>query len=203
MIDIPSILLELPRFLSYVVPGYIFLSVYNFVTIRKTEISHKLVSGVIASYIIVSLFNLINHILVCAFGEVVGGEPLYYVGLMAFSFIIAFVLGLIARTKKTRAFLDKIGIEATFSNSIWDDVVQPGSWVVLYMRDTDDVFYGYYEYIQDHADKPLIALSAVEVYNKAGDLITSCDGTEDRVTIFDTNDCIRVSVIRDDKPADG
>lgn len=193
MIDIPSILSELPKFLSYVVPGYIFFSVYNFVMIRKTEISHKLVSGIIASYIIVSLFNA----LVCLFGNVVSNEPLYYVGLMVFSFAIALGIGFIFRAKQVRTLLDKIGIEATFSGSIWDDVVQPGSWVVLYMRDTDDVFYGYYEYIQDHADKPLIALSAVEVYNKAGDLITSCDGIEDRVMIFDTKDCIRVSVIRD------
>lgn len=186
MIDIVAILSAVPDFLLYVAPGYILISVYNFCVFKQQETQHKFAASVIASFVLVSCFNTFAKPL---------EEPIYYVAIIAFAVIAGILIGVIAKSRLLSNVLMILKIDHTFNQRIWEDAIKSGDWVALYMRDTDEVFYGLFEHIQDYCDKPLIALSHCQILNKRHEIVVPYDDKYPSTIIIDTNDCIRVSVM--------
>lgn len=187
----------------YMVQGYIFISVYNFVRFKQNDLEHIFFKSVVTSYILKVLFDglfvktvTVNEIDIQAmrFFNVDYESIGYCVSLFLFAALIGVILSLSAQSKCFNDFLIKIGIKRTTNQNIWDDVIKPDCWLMVYLNSRDLVYLGQFKYGEEFANKPIIVLEHYKVMDLDGNIKADYTTNQAELAIIDTKDIERVEV---------
>ncbi|WP_291651341.1 hypothetical protein [Clostridium sp.] len=133
----------IPMLFLYIVPGYLFFRVFNFVLNKKNEkLTQNIVEYIICSYVIMAI---VRFILGLFFNEVVIELPEVIVSILLLSGILGYVGSrLILSDWFSGKILNKLNITRTINNNIFEEYFndKKGLWVKIYLKDDKLVYYG-------------------------------------------------------------
>lgn len=191
----------------YMVQGYIFISVYSFVRFKQNELNHLFFKSVVSSYILKTLFDwlfvkstTVNDIIVKSVRLLnIGYESISYcVLLLIFSALLGLMLAYITQHDKFNKLLLALGINRTTNSNIWDDIIKPNSWLMIYLNSRELVYFGQFKYGEEFAKKPLIALQYYQIMDLDGNIKMDYSQNPSEIAVIDTKDIERIEVTYSD-----
>lgn len=167
---------NLPRIITSILYGYVFLSVYEFISFKDTKNqSHKIILSIVLNYILVNFFSIIPRI------------PHNRVVYLIMSILLGYVIGLIIISEKFNALLSKIQIHRTTNENFWDDVFKSGYRVEVFDKDGKTSYTGTCRYRQDQDGDPKIALTYYRILENGKLTDPENDWSEDKASMIVLN----------------
>lgn len=187
----------------YMVQGYIFISIYNFIRFKQNDLEHIFFKSVVTSYILKVLFDILFvKTVIINEGSTrivrllnINYESIGYCFLLfLFSALLGFILATIIQHDYFNNFLIKIGVKRTTNQNIWDDVIKPNCWLMVYLSSRDLVYLGQFKYGEEFVNKPIIVLEHYKIMDLDGNVKADYTDTQSEIAIIDTKDIERVEV---------
>ena len=130
----------------YIVPGYLFFRVFNFVSNKNNEkLTQNIMEYIIFSYIILSIAKAVRR-LISYFGLIVDiASPVIVVVILLLSIVLGYVWAVfISGEWFFNKILDKLKISRTIKNNVFEEYFndKDGLWVKIYLKDDKLVYYG-------------------------------------------------------------
>lgn len=181
---------NIPKLMAYMVQGYIFISIYNFILFRSLELKHVFFKSVVISFILKTLFDgglSIFHLKSTS-------SILYFIGLFIFSVLISLGIALCVKSRRFNRLLLKIGIQRTVNQNIWDDVLRSNCWLMVYSKDGNRVYYGQYRYGEESKSEPIIALMHYQIMDMDGDILCDYSNDDNELILINLNGFERIEI---------
>ena len=154
--------------MSYLVQGFCFISVFSFITKDSGERikSSLLLPSVATSYILKlvydkTIISLLNNVINIDFDS-----AWYYIGLILFSVLLAYVLGIFVLSKLFNKLILKLNIPRSVNSNFWLDIYNEGTWLNVYLKGQDFNVLGQVKYIEENQRNPYVCLCKYSIYNK-------------------------------------
>lgn len=131
----------LPNIFIYIVPGYLFIQVFNYVLNWKTkDLTKNILGYIIASFIICSLTE---YILSLKYNEVIITLPNVILSILAASILSGYIFALFFRSDLYDVFRKFLKINRTINSNIFYDIIdRTGTWARVYLKDEKIVYFG-------------------------------------------------------------
>lgn len=183
----------------YMVQGYVFISTYSFIRFKKNELNHLFFKSVVSSYILKILFDWIfvhadSTTKIIRFFHVQYESFGYVVILLLFSVGLAWLSATITQSKRFNKLLLGIGIVRTTNPNIWEDIIDPGCWLMVYLNSRELVYLGQFKYGEEFVNKPLIVLEHYQIMNLDGEIIHDYSDDSNEVALIDTKNIERIEI---------
>ncbi len=185
--------------MSYLVQGFCFISVFSFITKDSGERvkSSLLLPSVATSYILKLIYDktiisLLNNII-----KTNSDSAWYYIGLILFSIILAYLLGIFVLSEPFNLILEKLNIPRSVNSNFWLDIYKKGTWLNVYLKGQDVNILGQIKYIEENQRNPYICLSEYSIYDKdTGDKrIITVKENEEHSIILELKDIEYIKVV--------
>lgn len=201
--DIINLINNLPTIMLYMAQGYIFISIYSFMRFKQNELNHLFFKSVIASYILKITFDwlfvktmTIDNIVVKSVRllNIEYESTAYCVLLLIFSVLLGMILAYMTQLGKFNYLLLKLGIKRTANSNIWDDVIKPNCWLMVYLSSRELVYFGQFKYGEEFIKKPLIALEHYQIMDLNGNIKADYSNNTSEIAVIDTKDIERIEI---------
>lgn len=151
---ITEIIDNLPLLIKYATNGFVFLSVFHFVLGKSNENNEvKIISSIFVSYILNCFYDTIS---INCFPNFVSNYPLlYFISTIIISIALAFLFGSLAKCERINNLISKTS-GATLHKNFWCDVLKPGVWYRVHIKDSDVQYEGMFKTIEEDARCPFI-----------------------------------------------
>lgn len=204
MNEIIKLIEVLPEIISYIIYGAIFLSIYNFTTYKEDAQKNKsyLISCVTISFIIKICFDgiiaLVNEWLK---KELANNGTGYYIGIILFTVLTAYLSGKIVTSSWIKTFLLKIKIERTPNKNIWDDIIQENTWLYVHIKDKDYAYLGLLQYVEENCSNPKVVLSNYKLITMStAETKKDYSNDSNKKILLDTSNIEVIEIIYNNKP---
>ena len=170
---ITEIINQLPQILSYIVPGYIFLTIYQWTRFRDGDsLKNIVLKSIVVSYVIKILLNILFKELHIAIND-----EIIFVGIcIIIATISSILLSIIISSRRYNKILRILNISRTTNKNIWDDVYQNGTALKIYQ--SDGTFYaGHLRFCEENQRESLVVLSRYGLFDENNNILM--DKTED------------------------
>lgn len=154
--------------MSYLVQGFCFISVFSFITKDSGERikSSLLLPSVATSYVLKLIYDktiisLLNNVI-----KINSNSAWYYIGLILFSVLLAYLLGIFVLSKLFNFMLDKLNIPHSVNSNFWLDIYKRETWLNIYLKEQDFNVLGQIKYIEENQRNPYICLCNYSMYDK-------------------------------------
>lgn len=137
--------------------GYIFLSVYQFITFKDMkDQKYKIITSIVLNYVLLKAYELIPYI--------PHNNVILYV---VITVILAYIIGrVIVSDMWNNKFLLKLGIHRTVNEDTWKDILKTNGYgIEISEKGSNISYYGAVKYADNHSDHPVVALSYYGVYD--------------------------------------
>ena len=177
MSDIITFIEKLPVILSYIVYGGVFLNIYSFLSLKpkKEGNIYRLMSYVIISYIFKLFYDTMST---CLFGISDTGSLVYLSVTVGLTILLAFALSAASKSSLARKIFDRLRIKRTPNDYVWNDLIDKNMWVIAKRRDSNEIYFGFANFIEESQRNPIIALKHYAIGDCAKHLLVF-DKTED------------------------
>ena len=179
--------------LLYVVPGYLFLSVYRYILYKdrdsSNQVSYLLFLSIIISFVLKSVYQIIPF--------VSEHNSWYLVSLLAFSLIVGYVSALLVNNPAVNNFRMKMGIMRNTKENIWDDVISPGLYVRVWINDGYS-YYGQIKYSEDYEREPIIVLCYYQMLGPNQEIIFDNTDDDSRMVMLNLKNFERIEMVSGD-----
>lgn len=129
---ISEIINQLPQILSYIVPGYIFLTIYQWVRFKDGDTLKNIVlKSIVISYVI----RILIKISIRELHIEITDESIFVGICIVLSIISSAILSVIVSSRTYNKLLRRLNISRTTNKNIWDDVYQDGTALKIYQED--------------------------------------------------------------------
>lgn len=160
---------NLPVFLTYIVPGYITVTVFRYILFNDKDqhkkLSTAIMNGIVISFLIKSIVDWIADLI----GKTVSiASPKYIVFMLTLGVLLGYVSAKVLTWKKTENFLSKIGINRTPTQNIWNDILHAGTWVRIWLPDSERSYLGQVSYREDYERAPIVVLEQYQFLEDDG-----------------------------------
>lgn len=182
---------NIPRIISYVVYGYIFLVAYYWISFKDNkDFNNLLIKSIATSYLLTSIYDLFvekyNIVFINEYYKVI-----YY---FAISAILGFAIGKIISHRWFNLLLHKLHIGRTTNENIWDDAIKPYTWLCIHMKDGSS-YLGQYRYGEPFKSEPIIVLATYQKLNKDNDIVIDNSQDISRTIMINTRDFEKIEII--------
>lgn len=137
--------------------GYIFLSVYQFITFKDMkDQKYKIITSIVLNYVLLKAYELIPFI--------PHDNVMLYV---IITVVVAYVVGrLVMSNMWNNKILLKLGVHRTVNEDTWKDILKTNGYgIEISEKDSNISYYGAVKYADNHNDHPIVALSYYGVYD--------------------------------------
>ncbi len=181
---------NIPYILSFVIPGYILLSTYYWVSFADSKnFNNLIIKSVAASYILGVVFDFIfNRIHLTILPE----QRIILLSITAL--LLGVVLGELCHSTIFNNILLKLHIYRTTNDDFWMDVFKDNTWVRVFLKDGKS-YLGLYKYGQPNKDEPIIALSMYQKLDDEGHVIIDNSSNPKELIVLNTKDFDRIEII--------
>lgn len=181
---------NIPYILSFVIPGYILLSTYYWVSfVDSKNFNNLIIKSVAASYILGVVFDFIIegiHLVILPEQRIIL--------LSITALLLGVILGELCHSTVFNNFLLKLHIYRTTNDDFWMDVFKDNTWVRVFLKDGKS-YLGLYKYGQPNKDEPIIALSMYQKLDDEGHVIIDNSGNSKELIVLNTKDFDRIEII--------
>ena len=194
---ITDLIKNIPKLLNYFVPGYIFISIYNFMLLKKANVQESnfiILKSIAISYILKTLYDKIitQWEIEVLYVEI---DPLLNVTILLFiSLILGYLLGLIGYSPVANKFLLRFGIHRTVKENIWANVIKKGHYIRVFKKDYSKSYCGQCTFYENDTREPIIVLSRYVIYNDNADVICDYSNDDTASIVLNLKDFERVDV---------
>lgn len=180
---------NIPYILSFVIPGYILLSTYYWVSFADSKnFNNLIIKSVAASYILGVVFDFIfNRIHLTILPE----QRIILLSITAL--LLGVVLGELCHSTIFNNILLKLHIYRTTNDDFWMDVFKDNTWVRVFLKDGKS-YLGLYKYGQPNKDEPIIALSMYQKLDEDAKVIIDNSNNPKEVIVLNTKDFDRIEI---------
>ena len=172
MNTIKEIVEQLPYIMTFFVEGYIFIMMYKYIVVKKSDTDTKnlFLKCVISSFIIKSMVDIALNRL----GISIQSNAKYIILLCGISLLLGYICGKLATAKWFQEILFTVGIHRTPNDRVWDDVLLNGQqcWICMQSPKNADLQYlGLYQYCEEFEREPIISLSHYQILDMQGNVV--------------------------------
>lgn len=157
---------NIPAFLTYVVPGYLFLAVYRYILFKDEDTTDKtsglLLNSIIISFVLKTLYDVVAS----AFPW--KNESLYLVGIVLLGICTGFGTAKLVVSEWATDVFEKLGINRTVNANIWDDVIGQDQWLRIWLPDSGRSYYGQVAAMENYKREPIVLLRNYQFLNDDG-----------------------------------
>lgn len=187
----------------YMVQGYLFLAVYNFICFKQNELNHLFFKSIVGSYVLKILFDFLfiknttvegNVIKLIRILNIEYESMGYCLLLLLFSVILGILVAYITQSKWFNNLLLKTGIKRTTNPNIWDDIIEPNCWLMVYLSSSELVYFGQFKYSEEFAVKPIIVLERYQIIDMDGNIKSDYSNNPSEVAVIDTKNIERIEI---------
>ena len=192
IIDWVTYLIEnIPKIISYVVYGYVFLVAYYWISFKDNkDFNNLLIKSIAASYLLTSIYNLLierNNV-------IFSNEYYKVISYFTVSAVLGFIIGKIVSHRWFNLLLHKLHIGRTTNENIWDDVIKPYTWICVHMKDGSS-YLGQYRYGEPFKSEPIIVLATYQKLDKDNDVVIDNSQDMNRSIMINTKDFEKIEII--------
>lgn len=185
---------NIPEIISYVVYGYIFLVVYNWISFKDNkDFNNLLIKSIAASYLLTSIYGLVMD----KYNIVFCNNHYKVVIYFSISALLGFLLGKIISHRWFSLLLYKLHIDRTINENIWDDVIKPNTWVRVFMKDGNS-YLGQYRFGEPYKSEPIIALVNWQKLDKDADIVIDNSQNPNELIMINTKDFEKIEITYSD-----
>jgi hypothetical protein len=182
VIDIEYLIKELPNLILYIASGFVFIKIFNFVSISKTSenFEHMLLKSLITGFILKNIVSIIPFRFT---------ESINILGYLFICSISAYFIAMFYNSDEFKVLLKKINIRRTTNEFIWDDIIDKKNsiWVRAISNDLDLDYYGVCVLVEDYQRYPQVVLSNYIKRTLDGVEIEDCYNKPEKRVIIDTS----------------
>lgn len=168
MIDftkIKDIISVLPLLIIYILPGYIFISVKNFI-MNKKQVDNKniLLKSIVISYVIINYEMLVTRIDI--------SSPITIILTICFTVFISYLYSMFIQSECSNTILKKLKINTSLKEEMLTDIVdfELGMWIRVYLSSDKLIYVGKLKKFEKISDANYnIALSNFILYKYSGE----------------------------------
>lgn len=188
---------NIPTFLTYAVPGYLFLAVYRYMLFKDEDSADKtsslLLNSVIISFVLKTLYDAV----VSAIPR--KNESLYLVGIILLGIVTGFGSAKLVVSKYATWVFEKLGITRTVNSNIWDDIIEQGQWLRIWLPDSGRSYYGQLAAMENYSREPIVLLRNYQFLDDDGTVLIDNVADSDRTVLLNLSHFERVEFVT---PAD-
>ena len=182
---------NIPKIISYIVYGYVFLVAYYWISFKDNkDFNNLLIKSIASSYLLTSIYDLFIYKYNITFNNEYHKVIFYF----AISAIFGFLIGKIVSHRWFNLLLHKLHIGRTTNENIWDDVIKPYTWLCVHMKDGSS-YLGQYRYGEPFKSEPIIVLSTYQKLNNDNDIVIDNSKDMNRTIMINTKDFEKIEVI--------
>ena len=184
---------NLPSVLTYLVQGYIFISVFSWIVFQKksNDIDHIVLRSIAASFVLKTVYDGILAVVRLDIQD----SSTYLIILIVCSTIGAYLLAVLCNTTWFNGLLLKIGIKRTVNSNIWNDVIKTDVWVRVYLKSNPELTYlGQYLYGEEFEREPIIVLANYQLIDTSGNIIIDYSQNPNEKIMLNTKDFERIEL---------
>lgn len=157
---------NIPAFLTYVVPGYLFLAVYRYMLFKDEDTTDKtsglLLNSIIISFVLKTLYDAVVSVIPWK------NESLYLVGIILLGICTGFGMAKLVVSELATDTFEKLGINRTVNSNIWDDVIGQDQWLRIWLPDSGRSYYGQVAAMENYRREPIVLLRNYQFLNDDG-----------------------------------
>ena len=152
---------KIPEIIQYVAPGFLLVNIFVWINQKKFSTSTtQIVSSIVMSSIEISLWEKF-----ISSSTTINNR---FIWLCVISFVVGVVSGIIYKSRWFNNIIAKFMVNRTTNDSIWDDAIGSGAWVVVFEDKTGLYYGGQFRYCNKSGDKTIVALATYYVAKKNG-----------------------------------
>lgn len=172
MIDltkINDIIAALPVLIIYILPGYCFISLKDFITnIKPTEDKNIVIKSILISYVIINISRLIFNILRLNFDI---SLPIVSLFIITLAIIITYLYSIFVQSEKCDKILKWFKVTRSIKSDALTDIIdlELGMWVRVFLNSEQIIYMGKIRKFHHFGDSNYyIILSNYSQYNYSG-----------------------------------
>lgn len=166
---IKDVISVLPLLIIYVLPGYVFISIVNFIVNKKDKEDKNLIlKSLIISYIVVNIEKLLFEFIGIQFDISSAGSIIFS---FVFTIVIAYIYSMIADKESSNIILKKLKIARSFKSDIIADITdfELGMWIKVFVSSEKVIYVGKLRRFEQTTDTSYtIVLSNFILYKYSG-----------------------------------
>ena len=178
ILNIQEILNELPLVLEYVVPGYIFITLFTYITSRNS-ISHILTGSVAISFVLRAICSLAKNLLIPSLAL---SWNIRAIILIAFAILTSILCVWLSESQLIVWVYKKINYKG-LHNTVWNDIIDYKNGTGIRLICEDREYYGILDYHEEKGDESWFVLK---------DYIIEENGNEYKANAIDVESIIAV-----------
>lgn len=181
---------NIPKIISYVVYGYVFLVAYYWISFKDNkDFNNLLIKSIAASYLLTSIYDLFIEKCNITFSNKYYKVIVYF----AISAILGFIIGKIISHRQFNHLLHKLHVGRTTNENIWDDIIKPYTWIRVFMKDGSS-YLGQYRYGEPFKSEPIIVLTTYQKLDKDTDIVIDNSQNMNELIMLNTKDFDRIEI---------
>lgn len=200
MIDflkIKDIITVLPLLIIYILPGYIFISIKDFILNKKPiEDKNILLKSIVISYVIVNLEKLISiHF---SRKDMDISSPKSIIITFVLSIIIAYVYSMVLYCPRTTKLLKFLKITRSLKLDILTEIIDfdKGTWVRVFLNTEEIIYVGKIRKFEQITDASCyIVLSNFITYNYENELFVDNENCNTEWVLLSVKDNYRIELV--------
>lgn len=167
----------------YITYGFMFVGIIRFVGFREnnSELKQNILSYVVAGILLKTVYDK-------TFSFTKQGDFVYILLTYAITILIAYIIGLLfSHTSFLNKLLLKIGIKRTPNKSIWFDMMEPYTELVVHLDGGEYCYIGDLVFIEENCRNPKVVLANYQLVRESdATVVLDYDNTPDRRIMIDT-----------------
>ncbi len=163
-ISLHELIKIVPDLISLFLPGFIFMSIYNWIKNKKTDFSLMVIWSLFISYIITILCSVIHKVI---FINYTFDNTLKSFIYLIIGFVLPFIFYFVGNTKLFSVFL-RTTTNKTINQSIFDDIIDYKSpnFIKINLKTSNITYIGSLKYIEENGKDSYIALENPYIINQ-------------------------------------
>lgn len=188
---------NIPAFLTYVVPGYLFLAVYRYMLFKDEDTTDKtsglLLNSIIISFVLKTLYDAVTSAIPWK------NESFYLIGIILLGICTGFGTAKLVVSELATDIFEKLGINRTVNSNIWDDVIGQDQWLRIWLPDSGRSYYGQVAAMENYRREPIVLLRNYQFLNDDGTPLIDNVADSSRLVLLNLSGFERVEFV-DAKP---
>lgn len=178
---------KLPNLFIYVIPGFIFLKIHDFICSKKNQgDSQYFISSVSISFVITTFAKLL----------VEDDKWLLAFYTITASIILSIIFSLIYKSKPFNELLAMLKTNKTVHASMWEEIKDIYDvFIKVFIPNDQVIYYGLYKGNEEKDDDLYILMTDYEVRKYDGKVVNDYSDDRTRWVIINTKDINRVEII--------
>lgn len=182
---------NIPKIISYIVYGYIFLVAYYWISFKDNkDFNNILIKSIAVNYLLITIYDLF----VIKLNTIFANNYYKVICYFTISAILGFIIGKIVSHRWFNLLLHKLHIGRTTNENIWDDVIKPYTWLCVHMKDGSS-YLGQYRYGEPFKSEPIIVLATYQKLDKDNDIVIDNSQDMNRSIMINTKDFEKIEII--------